>query len=91
MLIANKVDKTSERVVTREMGEKLAHEYEVTYIETSAKTGLNVDLCFSATGQALLEQTDPTTSGGNSASQTLHNLVQLNNQKSNRSRCCGFS
>ncbi|CAF1345388.1 unnamed protein product, partial [Adineta ricciae] len=39
MLIANKVDRAAERVVTREMGEKLAGEYDVTYLETSAKTG----------------------------------------------------
>jgi Ras-related protein Rab-1A len=46
MLIANKVDKSTERVVTREMGEKLSNEYDVTYTETSAKTGLNVEFCF---------------------------------------------
>ena len=58
MLIANKVDKLQERVVTRDMGEKLANEYDVAYVETSAKTGLNVEFSFHAITQALLEQID---------------------------------
>jgi GTPase SAR1 family protein len=91
MLIANKVDKTNERVVTREMGEKLANEYEVSYIETSAKTGLNVEFCFKAISHALLEQTDATISNGQNASKTLSNLVQLNDRTAKRSVCCSFS
>jgi Ras-related protein Rab-37 len=91
MLIANKVDRTSERVVTRDMGEKLASEYDVTYIETSAKTGLNVEFCFKAIGQALLQQADASASNGLSASQTLNTLVQLNHRSSQRSLCCSFS
>ncbi|CAF0962204.1 unnamed protein product [Rotaria sordida] len=91
MLIANKVDKTNERVVTREMGEKLAKEYDVPYVETSAKTGLNVEFCFKAVSQALLEQTAATTSYGQSASKTLNSLVQLNNRTSKHSVCCLYS
>jgi len=91
MLIANKVDRTNERVVTRDMGEKLANEYNVTYIETSAKTGLNVEFCFKAVSQALLDQTDSTTSNGQSASKTLNDLVNFNNRTSKRSVCCSFS
>ncbi len=91
MLIANKVDRTNERVVTRDMGEKLANEYNVTYIETSAKTGLNVEFCFKAVSQALLDQTDSTASNGQSASKTLNDLVHFNNRTSKRSVCCSFS
>jgi GTPase SAR1 family protein len=91
MLIANKADKTTDRVVTREMGEKLANEYEVSYIETSAKTGLNVEFCFKAISQALLEQTDSTTTNGQNASKTLNNLVQLNDRTPKRSVCCSYS
>lgn len=92
MLIANKVDKTTERVVTREMGEKLAAEYEVSYIETSAKTGLNVEFSFKAVGQALLEQTDATpTTNGQTASKTLNDLVQLNDRTAKHGFCCSYS
>ena len=91
MLTANKVDKINERVVTREMGEKLASEYEVTYMETSAKTGLNVEFCFKAISHALLERIDSNTINGQNASKTLNNLIQLNDRTSKRGGCCSFS
>ncbi|CAF0780639.1 unnamed protein product [Didymodactylos carnosus] len=87
-LIANKVDKIPERVVTKEAGQKLATEYDVTYIETSAKTGLNVELAFSATAECLLEK--ESTQNSKMASKTLTNLVQLNDQ-THKSSCCLFS
>jgi hypothetical protein len=34
--------------VRKEDGERLAREYNVTFMETSAKTGLNVELAFMA-------------------------------------------
>ncbi|CAF1193073.1 unnamed protein product [Rotaria sordida] len=55
MLIGNKIDK-SQRVVSREAGERLARDYEVSFLETSAKTGQNVELAFMATAQALLDK-----------------------------------
>ncbi|XP_054848180.1 ras-related protein Rab-26 [Eublepharis macularius] len=53
MLLGNKVDSTQERVVKREDGEKLAKEYGVPFMETSAKSGLNVDLAFTAIAKEL--------------------------------------
>lgn len=43
----NKAD-CPDRQVKREDGERLAREYNVSFMETSAKTGLNVDLAFLA-------------------------------------------
>ncbi|XP_023217693.1 ras-related protein Rab-37-like [Centruroides sculpturatus] len=48
MLIGNKADVSAEREVKYEDGERLAKEYGVTFMETSAKTGMNVDLAFMA-------------------------------------------
>ncbi|XP_065210197.1 ras-related protein Rab-37-like [Planococcus citri] len=57
MLLGNKTDcKTSSRVIRREDGEKLAKEYNVAFMETSAKTGLNVDLAFTAIARELLSK-----------------------------------
>ena len=39
VLVANKVDMEDQRVITRDQGEKMAEEYNMAYIETSAKTG----------------------------------------------------
>ncbi|KAM4025074.1 ras-related protein Rab-26 [Anomaloglossus baeobatrachus] len=53
MLLGNKVDSTNERVVKIEDGERLAKEYGVPFMETSAKNGLNVELAFTAIAKEL--------------------------------------
>ncbi|TRY83763.1 hypothetical protein DNTS_025256 [Danionella cerebrum] len=52
-LLHFQADATHERVVKREEGEKLAKEYGVPFMETSAKTGLNVELAFTAIAKEL--------------------------------------
>ncbi|KAJ4939567.1 hypothetical protein JOQ06_029012 [Pogonophryne albipinna] len=39
---------SSDRAIRREEGERLAREYSVPFMETSAKTGVNVELAFTA-------------------------------------------
>ena len=46
ILVANKVDLEGERVVTTEQGEELAKKLNLSYIETSAKTGENINDAF---------------------------------------------
>ncbi|KAK6259127.1 Small GTPase - like 10 [Theobroma cacao] len=46
MLVGNKVDKESERVVTKKEGINFAREYGCLFIECSAKTRINVQQCF---------------------------------------------
>ncbi|CAB1338011.1 unnamed protein product, partial [Coregonus sp. 'balchen'] len=53
MLLGNKADVTHERVVKREEGEKLAKVFGVPFMETSAKSGLNVELAFTAVAKEL--------------------------------------
>lgn len=53
MLLGNKSDCGQERVVKKEDGERLAQEYKVPFMETSAKTGLNVELAFLAVAREL--------------------------------------
>ncbi|XP_059615314.1 ras-related protein Rab-37 isoform X3 [Phlebotomus argentipes] len=53
MLLGNKSDCGAEREVKKEEGERLAREYNVGFLETSAKTGLNVDLAFLAVARQL--------------------------------------
>lgn len=55
MLIGNKVDK-SQRVVSREIAERLARDFQISFIETSAKTGQNVELVFMSMAQVLFDQ-----------------------------------
>ncbi|XP_077864159.1 ras-related protein Rab-37-like, partial [Saccoglossus kowalevskii] len=58
MLLGNKADMSSERVVKREEGEKLSRDHGVAFMETSAKTGMNVELAFMAVAkyQAIVER-----------------------------------
>ncbi|VEN48566.1 unnamed protein product [Callosobruchus maculatus] len=53
MLLGNKADCGSERAVRREEGERLAREYNVAFMETSAKSGQNVELAFMAVAREL--------------------------------------
>uniref|UniRef100_A0A8C6KPJ9 RAB26, member RAS onco family n=1 Tax=Nothobranchius furzeri TaxID=105023 RepID=A0A8C6KPJ9_NOTFU len=46
-------DATHDRVVKREDGEKLAKEFGVPFMETSARSGLNVELAFTAVAKEL--------------------------------------
>ncbi|CAF0953005.1 unnamed protein product [Rotaria magnacalcarata] len=55
MLIGNKIDK-SQRVISRESGERLARDCEIYFLETSAKTGQNVELAFMTTAQSLIDK-----------------------------------
>ncbi|XP_077394966.1 ras-related protein Rab-37 isoform X3 [Festucalex cinctus] len=57
MLLGNKADLAAERVVKTEDGEKLAKEYGVPFMETSAKTGVNVELAFLAIAKELKHRT----------------------------------
>lgn len=53
MLLGNKADSTHDRVVRREDGERLAKEFGVPFMETSARSGLNVELAFMAVAKEL--------------------------------------
>ncbi|KAG8446338.1 hypothetical protein GDO86_013971, partial [Hymenochirus boettgeri] len=56
VLLGNKSDVTTGRVVRTEDGESLAKEYGVPFLETSAKTGANVELAFLAVAKELKER-----------------------------------
>ncbi|XP_077184023.1 ras-related protein Rab-37 isoform X4 [Paroedura picta] len=56
MLLGNKADVNSERMIRTEDGESLAREYGVPFMETSAKTGMNVELAFLAIAKELKQR-----------------------------------
>jgi hypothetical protein len=82
MLIGNKIDK-SQRVVSREAGERLARDYEVSFLETSAKTGQNVELAFMATAQALLDK-ELSRRNPHNGHLTLNDMTKMSGMYNNR-------
>lgn len=81
MLLGNKSDCGTERVVKREDGERLAQEYKVPFMETSAKTGLNVELAFLAVARELKARKS------NDPDDTKFNVQDYVRQQSQRNSC----
>uniref|UniRef100_H3CWK8 small monomeric GTPase n=1 Tax=Tetraodon nigroviridis TaxID=99883 RepID=H3CWK8_TETNG len=77
----DKADAAQERVVKREDGERLAKEFGVPFMETSARSGLNVDLAFTAVAKELKHRSvqDP--------SETFK-LQEYVNKEMKSSGCC---
>ncbi|XP_009329748.1 PREDICTED: ras-related protein Rab-10-like [Pygoscelis adeliae] len=56
ILLGNKCDKESERVVPKQKGEKLAWEHGIPFFETSAKDNVNIEHAFSVLTKEILEK-----------------------------------
>lgn len=65
ILIGNKCDLSDSREVKIEEGEELARQYDIPFMETSAKDSLNVDNLFQAMATAMKEKAGATTAEGN--------------------------
>ncbi|PAA47266.1 hypothetical protein BOX15_Mlig024123g2 [Macrostomum lignano] len=73
ILVANKADLDSERQVSAHEGQRLAQECDIMcFMETSARTGHNVDLCFQTIGRKLLAKQNFQTSGSIAQADSRH-------------------
>ena len=55
ILVGNKCDCEKDREISFEEGENFARKNEMLFVETSAKTGMNVEKTFTMLGAAILE------------------------------------
>lgn len=85
MLIGNKADVAAERQIKYEDGDRLAKEYGVTFMETSAKTGMNVELSFMAVARDLLFRM---TKQPDEARFNVAEYVRQESQKASAGFCC---
>ncbi|XP_054632856.1 ras-related protein Rab-8B-like [Dunckerocampus dactyliophorus] len=65
MILGNKCDMTDRRQVSKDRGEKLAIDYGVKFLETSAKTSLNVEEAFYSMGRDILHNLSSKTTDTN--------------------------
>jgi len=91
VLVANKVDLESQRVVSKEEGEKFAKEHGLLYIETSAKTAFNVNEAFLRTGKEILNKITNGEIDPNIANAGVKIGGDVRNQRDGSTKwaCCG--
>ena len=58
MIIGNKCDMNDKRAISTEDGQKLANEYSVPFMETSAKKNINIEEAFMQIARAIKKKTD---------------------------------
>ncbi|XP_076855469.1 ras-related protein Rab-37 isoform X2 [Brachyhypopomus gauderio] len=85
MLLGNKADMMNGRVIKREDGERLAREYGVIFMETSAKTGINVDLAFMTVAKELIGRSVELP---HEPKFRIHDVTQVKKQETG---CCSFT
>ncbi|XP_005280027.1 ras-related protein Rab-10-like isoform X1 [Chrysemys picta bellii] len=79
VLLGNKCDKETERVIPKHRGEKLAWEYGIPFFETSATNNINIEDAFSVLVKEILDK--------NSCVLCDLDVVDLNESKKKRT-CC---
>jgi Ras-related protein Rab-10 len=81
MILGNKCDMEDKRQVPRERGEAIAREHKITFLETSAKSNINVENAFLQLAQAILDKTPEET--------VSRPKVDINqSQQATSSSCC---
>lgn len=88
MLVGNKVDRESERAVSREEGVALAKELGSLFLECSAKTRANVEQCFEELTLKIMEVPSLLEEGSTSGKKNI--LIQKQQQQTTESQssCC---
>ncbi|RVE71800.1 hypothetical protein OJAV_G00055670 [Oryzias javanicus] len=82
MILGNKCDMTDRRQVSKDRGEKLAIDYRVKFLETSAKSSLNVEEAFYTMARDILHNLNSKT--GDSSGEGSGKPVKITDKKSKR-------
>lgn len=73
--MGNKCDMESRRVVSRERGDQLATQQNIPFLETSAKTNMNIDETFEKLARLILKKVSPRAGEPGYASLSLSNRL----------------
>jgi Ras-related protein Rab-10 len=83
MILGNKADMEDKREVSKEQGEGIAREHNITFLETSSKTNINIEKAFIELAEAILDKSN--------VQETKPVLVSLSQTKRARGGCPGCS
>lgn len=81
MILGNKCDMEDKRQVNKERGDSIAREHCIPFLETSAKSNINVETAFMDLAQAILNKTPGKDDAQNKAGVDMH-------REQSRSKCC---
>jgi Ras-related protein Rab-8A len=87
MILGNKCDMEDKRVISKEQGQKLAQEHGVPFMETSAKSNINVEEAFTAIARAIKKKMDGKV-GPSSGSKPEPSVVINTKPDDNSKKCC---
>jgi len=88
MLVGNKVDKESERAVSKKEGIDFAREYGCLFLECSAKTRVNVEQCFEELVLKILETPSLTAEGSSGGKKNIFKQNPAQTTSTSSSYCC---
>ena len=88
VLVANKSDCQSERVISTQLGAAIAQQYGVPFYECSAKTGENVNDIFNKMGESVLDRLVSKKKDFESSS-SMHDLLERESKEKEEKGCCG--
>jgi len=84
MILGNKCDMEDKRVITKERGEVIAKENGVKFLETSAKTNVNIEKAFVELSESILDKFPGVQEPGHAQDQ----IAALNQNSKQSQRCC---
>ncbi|ONH89747.1 hypothetical protein PRUPE_8G013500 [Prunus persica] len=88
MLVGNKVDKESERTVSKKEGMDFAREYGCLFLECSAKARVNVEQCFEELVLKILETPSLLTEGSAGVKKNIFKQKPAESDAASTSGCC---
>ena len=83
MILGNKCDMEDKRVISKERGEAMARDNDVKFLETSAKTNVNIERAFTELSEGILDKFHSVPEPNQDQVQNLHGQHSNANQ-----RCC---